>query len=149
MRHIFTKYKLQYVKEETGLYEVSKTIKNTKDIYNILRDIIKLNEEAEEVLFLIVLNTKNSVTGFFEVSRGNISSSIVHPREILKRVILLNGVSFILAHNHPSGDPKASSVDIEMTKNIKYASNLMNINFLDHIIVGDNDFESMKGKGVL
>lgn len=144
MGHIFTSYKLKMVKEKSGVYEVSNTISNPQNAYNIMTKIVKIQEECEEVLYVITLNVKNNVTGLFEVSRGSLNSSIVHPREILKRAILNNAAAIVLCHNHPSGNPEPSREDIAITSRVKECGNIIGIDLLDHIIIGDENYVSLK-----
>lgn len=149
MAKIMTKYKLELVKEESHKYEVETIISCPKDIYEVLTKVCRIQCNAEEVVILITLNTKNIVTGYFEVHRGTINTSLVHPREVFKRALLNNARYIIVAHNHPSGDPNPSKEDIQITERLKEAGNLLGINLLDHIIVGEDKYISLKEKGVL
>ena len=149
MAKIMTKYKLELVKEESHKYEVETRISCPKDIYEVLTKVCRIQCNAEEVFILITLNTKNIVTGYFEVHRGTINTSLVHPREVFKRALLNNASNIMVAHNHPSGDPNPSKEDIQITERLKEAGNLLGINLLDHIIVGDDKYISLKEKGVL
>ena len=149
MAKIMTKYRLELVKEESHKYEVETRISCPKDIYEVLTKVCRIQCNAEEVFILITLNTKNIVTGYFEVHRGTINSSLVHPREVFKRALLNNASNIMVAHNHPSGDPNPSKEDIQITERLKEAGNLLGINLLDHIIVGDDKYISLKEKGVL
>ena len=81
--------------------------------------------------------------------RGTINTSLVHPREVFKRALLNNASNIMVAHNHPSGDPNPSKEDIQITERLKEAGNLLGINLLDHIIVGEDKYISLKEKGVL
>ena len=149
MAKIMTKYRLELVKEESHKYEVETRISCPKDVYEILTKVCRIQCNAEEVFILITLNTKNIVTGYFEVHRGTINTSLVHPREVFKRALLNNASNIMVAHNHPSGDPNPSKEDIQITERLKEAGNLLGINLLDHIIVGDDKYISLKEKGVL
>lgn len=149
MAKIMTKYRLELVKEESHKYEVETRISCPKDIYEVLTKVCRIQCNAEEVFILITLNTKNIVTGYFEVHRGTINTSLVHPREVFKRALLNNANSIMVAHNHPSGDPNPSKEDIQITERLKEAGNLLGINLIDHIIVGDDKYISLKEKGVL
>ena len=82
------------------------------------------------------------------MSTGSLNSSIVHPREIFKRAVLQNAASIIICHNHPSGDPTPSQEDINTTKRIYDAGKILGIELLDHVIIGDNKYTSLKEKGV-
>lgn len=90
------------------------------------------------------LNIRNVVLSMETVSIGTLNASLVHPREVLKAAILSNAASIILAHNHPSGDVAPSSDDIELTKRMVKAGEIMGIEVLDHIIVGSERHLSMK-----
>lgn len=149
MAKIMTKYRLELVKEESHKYEVETRISCPKDIYEVLTKVCRIQCNAEEVFILITLNIKNIVTGYFEVHRGTINTSLAHPREVFKRALLNNASDIIVAHNHPSGDPNPSKEDLQITERLKEAGNLLGINLLDHIIVGEDKYISLKEKGVL
>jgi DNA repair protein RadC len=149
MAKIMTKYRLELVKEESHKYEVETRISCPKDVYEVLTKVCRIQCNTEEVFILITLNTKNIVTGYFEVHRGTINTSLVHPREVFKRALLNNASNIMVAHNHPSGDPNPSKEDIQITERLKEAGNLLGINLLDHIIVGEDKYISLKEKGVL
>ena len=126
--------------------DLSYAIRSPEDAATIGREFMHIHEESEEYLYLICMNTKNKVIGVFEVSHGNVNSSVLGAREVFQKALLANAVSIILMHNHPSGDPTPSRQDIEVTKKIAEAGNLIGIELLDHIIVGD-DYTSLKEKG--
>lgn len=149
MQKIFTKYRLEMVKEEAHKYTVDTKVDGPENMYQILTLVGKLDIQCEEVLMLITLNTKNIVTGIFEVHRGSINSSIVHPREVYKRALLANASNIIVAHNHPSGDPNPSKEDINITERLREAGKMLGIELLDHIIVGDGSYISLKTKGII
>ena len=149
MAKIMTKYRLELVKEESHKYEVETRISCPKDIYEVLTKVCRIQCNTEEVFILITLNIKNIVTGYFEVHRGTINTSLVHPREVFKRALLNNASDIMVAHNHPSGDPNPSKEDIQITERLKEAGNLLGINLIDHIIVGEDKYISLKEKGVL
>jgi DNA repair protein RadC len=140
---------LKVIKENSGRYDVSKKIQSPEDVFEIVQKVIKASEYAEENLWLITLNTKNDITGIFTVSTGSLNSSIVHPREVFKRAVLQNAASIIICHNHPSGDPAPSKEDINITKRLKEAGDLIGIKLLDHLIIGDNSYTSLKEKGFI
>jgi len=141
-------FNLKVVKETSGRYDVQKKIQTPGDVFNIAQNVIRANEYAEENLWLITLDTKNNITGIFTVSTGSLNSSIVHPREVFKRAVLQNAASIIICHNHPSGDPTPSPEDINITKRIYNAGQILGIELLDHIIIGDNKYTSLKENGV-
>ena len=141
-------FNLKVVKETSGRYDVQKKIQTPGDVFNIAQNVIRANEYAEENLWLITLDTKNNITGIFTVSTGSLNSSVVHPREVFKRAVLQNSASIIICHNHPSGDPTPSPEDISTTKRIYDAGRILGIELLDHVIIGDNKYTSLKEKGV-
>lgn len=103
----------------------------------------------QERLRVIMLNTKNLVLSVKDVSIGSLNSSIVHPREVFCEAIKKNSASIIICHNHPSGDATPSSEDINVTKRLKECGKLIGIDLLDHIIIGDGKYISLKEKGIL
>lgn len=90
-----------------------------------------------EWIYAIALNRKNFSLGRTVITRGTATASLFHPREVLRPVILANAAALILVHNHPSGDPAPSRADIHITSQMKKAAELMQIDFLDHVIIGD------------
>ena len=98
---------------------------------------------------VLVLNTRNAPVAFHMVSVGNLDSSIVHPREVFKFAILASAASVILVHNHPSGQLDPSSEDINLTHRLVEAGELMGIPVLDHIIITDDAFLSMKSRNLI
>lgn len=111
--------------------------------------MVELRTHKKEVLKVLLLNTKNVVIGVFNASIGSLNSSIVHPREIFKEAIRKSAASIILAHNHPSGDPTPSQEDISSTSRIKEVGKIIGIELLDHIIIGDGNYISLKEKNLL
>ena len=106
-----------------------------------------LGEEARtwdrEHFLTVILDGKNRIIAIDEVAVGTVTAALVHPREVLKTVLLANGVSIVLVHNHPSGDPTPSEEDLALTRRIKAAAELMGIRFLDHVVLGDGCFRSL------
>ena len=104
--------------------------------------------EAEQVL-LILTDNKNNVMKEIVISKGTVNSSLLSPREIFIEAIRYHAVHILLLHNHPSGDPTPSRKDVEITKIISDSSKLLNIPLVDHIIIGDNKYISLKEHGLL
>lgn len=123
------------------------SISSPKDIANML--ITEMNGLNQEILKLVVLNTKNKVIKVKDVFKGSLNSSIVHPREIFAEAIKCGGASIIICHNHPSGDPTPSKEDINITIRVKECGKIIGIDLLDHIIIGDNKYLSLKEKGII
>lgn len=103
----------------------------------------------KECLKLMMLNTKNMVVSIKEISVGSLNSSIVHPREIFVEAIKASCASIIICHNHPSGDPSPSQEDINVTRRVYEAGKIVGIDLIDHIVIGDGKFISLKEKGIL
>ena len=132
--------------EEPPLYS-SKELKNPCDVAELFQDFLK---DCDREMFCILnLRTKNQVINVNVVGMGTLNSVLVHPREVFKSAILSNASSIILAHNHPSGDPEPSRHDIEVTKRLAEAGNLMGIEVLDHIVVAENRYFSFREENIL
>lgn len=100
-------------------------------------------------MILINLDTKNKVISKKEIFKGGLKSSLVHPREIFREAVKDSAASIIICHNHPSGDPTPSRDDINITTRLKECGKMMGIELLDHLIIGDNRFISLKEKDIL
>ncbi len=116
-----------------------------EDVVGVARSYIG-NEDREHMIALL-LDTKNKINGVHTVSIGTLNSSIIHPREVFKAAIMGNAAALILIHNHPSGDPNPSQEDLEVTRRIREAGELIGIPLLDHIILGDGSHVSLKERG--
>lgn len=106
-------------------------------------------DAAEEIFAIVCLATDGSVVGIHEISHGDLSSSLVHPREVFKRAILNNAAAIILCHNHPSGNLSPSDDDISVTNRLKAAGEILGISVLDHIIVSESSYISFKHKDLI
>lgn len=133
----FQSLRLQVVKEEEFPYSCKATINSPADIRDLLTKSMKMHLEAEEVFIMITVDTKNKVTGIFEVARGHLSACLVHPREVFKRALLMNASRIFVAHNHPSGDVTPSRDDTAITKRLKDAGEVLGVSLLDSLIIGD------------
>ena len=102
---------------------------------------------SQEHFICLYLNTKNQVMHKQVVFIGSLNASIVHPREVFKEAFRRSAASIICLHNHPSGDPSPSREDIEVTKRLVECGKIIGIDLLDHIIMGENKFISLKEKG--
>lgn len=112
----------------------------------IMEEMRHLRKEHLRVIFL---NTKNVVIDVKDLSIGSLNASVVHPREIFSEAIRKSSASIIVCHNHPSGDPTQSQEDINITKRLYEVGKIIGIELLDHIIIGDNCYVSLKEKGIL
>lgn len=122
-------------------------ITSPRDVYNLLGP--SLREEKREHFIAVLLDTKNGVLRTKTISVGDLSSSVVHPREVFTEAIRHSAASMIVAHNHPSGDPTPSPDDVAVTRRLQEAGELLGIEVLDHIVLGDNRFTSLKEKGLM
>lgn len=122
-------------------------ITSPRDVSNLL--MAEMRRYDREYFKALCLNTKNQVISIETVSIGSLSASIVHPRELFKNPIKRSSAALILVHNHPSGDPTPSSEDIEVTQRLCEAGKILGIEVLDHIIIGDRKFTSLREKGII
>lgn len=109
----------------------------------------ELRHEKQEVMKLLMLNSKAKLIGESNVSKGTVNASVITPRELFIEALQKNAVSIVIMHNHPSGDPTPSREDLLTTKRILEAGLLIGIELLDHIIIGNNCYVSFREKGLL
>ena len=123
------------------------TIKTPDDVAALL--LPRFRYESREHFLAVLLSTKNHVLKTAVISIGSLNASIVHPRELFREAINCRAAAVILAHNHPSGDPTPSPEDVALTRKLVEAGSLLDIPVLDHLILGDGKFISLKEKGIL
>jgi len=143
------KYKL--VREKVASYNVNTIVQSPKDIYRFFtsgRNGINLQELIEEEMYIVSLNCKSKITSVHMVSHGSDTASIVEPKAIFQRALLDQASSIILIHNHPSGDPRPSKNDKMITKRLIECGELLNIQVMDHVIIGD-DYFSFREAGLM
>lgn len=109
----------------------------------------EMRDLKQEHFICLFLNTKNQVLHRQTIFIGSLNASIVHPREVFKEAVKRSAASIICAHNHPSGDPTPSQEDIQVTHRLKECGKMIGIELLDHIVIGDRTFISLKEKGYL
>lgn len=145
-KDFFTSPQYNAMKEAVRRYETAPQIKITKsqDAFKRLSFLEGLDHEQ---FWCIFLNRRNVIIKDSFISKGGMNGTVVDVRIILKEAIQLKAHGIILAHNHPSGDPRPSSEDMSITKRFKEAAKLMDITLLDHIIIGDNTFCSFADEG--
>lgn len=122
-------------------------IRNPQDVYNLLGPALR--DEKREHFIALLLDTKGGVLRQLMVSVGDLSSSIVHPREVFTPAVRHSAASLIVAHNHPSGDPTPSPEDAQVTQRLVEAGELLGIEVLDHVVLGDNRWVSLREKGLM
>ena len=108
-----------------------------------------LAQKEQEELWVLLLNTKNRPVGHEMIYRGNVNTSIVRVCEVLRPAVLRNATAFIIAHNHPSGDATPSPQDLQMSRQVLAAAELLSIELLDSLIIGHGHWKSLKEMGLL
>lgn len=143
-------YTLKQVKESTVHYDIGQQkITSPETCYHALQQILDLKSEPVEKFGIITLTTKNKIAGIHVLSTGTLDSAYIQPREVYQAA-LMNNAKFIIAfHNHPSGDPSPSQADISLTTLLKYAGDVLRVKLLDHIIIGEDKFVSMRERMLL
>lgn len=116
----------------------------------VVNHYIPLMRDAKKEIFkIILLDSKNKMLKDIVISQGSLTSSLVHPREVLNPAIKESAASIILIHNHPSGDPTPSKDDIEITHRLKQACDIVGIKVLDHLIIGEKNHFSFVDQKML
>ncbi len=118
-----------------------------ESIYLFLKD--ELEMKTQEHFLALYLNTKGELLKKETLFIGSLNSSLIHPRELFKHAVLNSAATIIVSHNHPSGDPTPSSQDIDITKILHKNGKMMDIELLDHIIIGKDRYYSFKEKGII
>lgn len=131
----------------SAIYKQNYFIKSPYDAGKLVMEELRFLKQ--EQFNIIMLDAKNRVIKYYNVFKGDLTTSIVHPREVFTEAIKKRCAAIIAVHNHPSGDPTPSREDIQTTKRLVEAGNIIGINVIDHIIVGDRNFVSMKELGFM
>lgn len=132
---------------EVFVDEPKRKICSPKDVYAFMYP--KMREQKKEKFVTLYLDTKNQILKEEVISIGSLNASVVHPREVFKGALELSSASLILVHNHPSGDPSPSREDILITDKLVEGGKLLGIDILDHIIIGDGRYVSLKDEGLV
>lgn len=111
--------------------------------------IREIGKEASEVVLVVVLNTKNEINAIQRVFTGSLNTSVAHPREIFRAAIINNGARIMLFHNHPSGDTDPSEADFAFTRRAVDCGEMLGIEVMDHIIVTENEYLSLREQGLM
>ncbi|NTU58945.1 MAG: DNA repair protein RadC [Chlorobiaceae bacterium] len=141
----------------SAVFELNKRLHHTRNLNRKVhgaRDVFeymtgRIPDESREHLCVLFLNTRNQIIRHEFVSVGTLTASLIHPREIFKAAIRESAHSIILVHNHPSGDVQPSNADKQVTTILKQAGNLLQIELLDHVIVGSEDWFSFRDHSLL
>ncbi len=121
-------------------------VKTPDEVVSLVRG--RLRGKKKEHFLALLLDTRNQLIRVAEISIGSLDSNIVHPREVFKEAVSASAASVIFVHNHPSGDPEASEDDVKLTKRLAEAGEIMGIDVLDHVIIGDKNYLSLKREGL-
>lgn len=115
-------------------------ITSAEEVLDYLRHNLK--DRKQEIFLVIYLNGRNEVIEMEELFQGSLTSSVVYPREIIKKIIDKNAAAIIIVHNHPSGNTNPSEEDLNITKKLTDATNTIDVRLHDHIIIAGNDYYS-------
>lgn len=137
------------VKESSGYYPDIKRLNSPDKVVKMLKEVFHADKLAEEHVFLVGMDAKSNVIGTFVVSHGGANYSVVEPRNIFVRLCLCGATRFVIAHNHPSGDPAPSGSDFDVTMRIKECGNMMGIPLDDHLIISDSSYYSFAENNLL
>lgn len=131
------KYSVQLVREKEEKY-MEKQANSPQAVADIINEVFNMDTQPFETFVMMALDTKKRPVGCFVVSQGSLNGTIVEPREVFQRAILANADSIVVAHNHPSGEVIPSFKDMDATRVLKEAGELLRIELVDHIIIGEN-----------
>ncbi len=142
---LFQEISERYLKERIIGKKIQ--LKSSKKVCDYLFQ--SMQKDKKEIFKVMFLDGKNRLIEAEDLFEGGLTTSVVYPREIMKKAIKYNAASLIFVHNHPSGDPDPSLSDKDITKELVFAGNLMQIKVLDHIIIGDNKYFSFADEGLI
>ena len=108
-----------------------------------------LRDKKREIFLVVLLDARHRMLREEVVSEGSLTSSIVHPREVFLPAVRESAGAVVLVHNHPSGDPRPSEEDVAVTRRLVRASELLGIRVLDHVIIGDGRYASLRQEGLM
>jgi len=145
--NLLPRYRVVLVKEAEDTFTSYPRYQNSRDLFESFR--AKFAALDREFFFMITLDSRNRTIGYHTISIGSLSSSVVHPREVLKPALLESAAAVIFLHNHPSGDPAPSREDQECTSRLTAAAKILGIRVLDHVVFGESDYFSFADAGLL
>lgn len=131
------KYTVQLVRESETAYS-GEQINTVYKAVNLINKVFSMDCQPSEIFVMLALDTKKRPVGCFLVHQGAISHTVVSPRDVFQRALLVNAHSIIIAHNHPSGDPMPSTNDNEVTDTMRKVGKLLGVQVVDSLIIGDN-----------
>lgn len=134
--------KIPYLEKKKS-YLCESNCNSPENVAEIMEKCFQMSNLPEEHVYAIALNTRNSIIGVFEISRGTVAASLLSAREILIRMLIVGATHFLICHNHPSGHLQPSKYDVDSTKNIVNAGRTIGIPLVDHLIIGDGRYVSL------
>lgn len=143
------KYTLMLEEERKILTETPYLIHNPNDLYHFAVKECRLDRYPNEHFLVIAVNAKGEIIGYQVASVGTLTEAPVSPRNVFQFALLCNASGICLIHNHPSGDPTPSPGDINTTQRLREAGDLLEIPVLDHVIIGEGTYSSLKAIGKL
>ncbi|MDA3936035.1 MAG: DNA repair protein RadC [Actinomycetota bacterium] len=123
------------------------TVSTPEDVVALMKP--SLVGRGREIFICICLDTKNRVRKIVELSVGSLNASIVHPRELFKEAVMVSAASVVVCHQHPSGDPTPSGADIQLTRRLVKAGDVLGISVLDHVVIGGDEHASLRDLGLM
>ena len=134
--------KIRYLEKKKS-YLCESNCNSPENVAEIMEKCFQMSNLPEEHVYAIALNTRSSIIGVFEISRGTVAASLLSAREILIRMLIVGATHFLICHNHPSGHLQPSKYDVDSTKNIVNAGRTIGIPLVDHLIIGDGRYVSL------
>lgn len=122
-------------------------VSTPEDVVDLMKPLL-IGEDREH-FYCICLDTKNRTRKIVEVSVGSLNASIVHPRELFREAIAVSAASVVIVHNHPSGDPTPSGADIQLTRRLVKAGDVLGVEVLDHLVIGGDEHASLRDLGLM
>jgi DNA repair protein RadC len=122
------------------------TVKSPQDVANLL--LAEMGFLEQEELRVVLLNTKNQVLGVPQIYRGSVNTSLIRVSEVFREAVRQNSPALVVVHNHPSGDPTPSPEDIQVTEQMVEAGRMLDIEVLDHLVIGQQRYVSLKERGL-
>lgn len=138
---------VELTKRVQASFSFKRKINSAHDLAEIL--IPQMRFLPTEVFKVILLNSHNQIIAIQEISRGSLTETVVHPREVFREAVRRGCSALIVTHNHPNGDPEPSVQDLELTQKLVAASDILGIQVLDHLIIGDGQYTSFKERGII
>ena len=136
---------VSYRRQQILVASENRSVSTPREAASVFESI--MGEEAVEVFGILCLTTKQRLIAYHQISRGGIDCTVVSPREVFQMALLSHAATIVVGHNHPSGDPMPSPDDIALTTRVCQAGQILGVDVIDHVIVGDDRYYSFKEGG--